>query len=439
MTSDKRRKARIRARMARTGERYTTARHHVVGTPLRQRRDLAYTLHGGQQHDAAALRAVLAHHGVTMPDGRPISEALLFGIAGGLGAGYILWEFAAHGSRTVVLGFSNQWQYIGRDLRAALERLGIAADVHTTGGAAPAARHLEARVDAARPVIVWPDRQILGHWYLPAHLEGHGGHPVVVYGRRDGRFHIDDRTLAPLTVAEGDLHRARSRSGSYRHLLIDVEATPGALDPARLRAAVIAGVDACVARLSGTSASFALPAWRKWARMMTDRRNAKGWPRVFADGAGLAGALLSVWEAASDSGMTGGPLRDLYCEFLGEAADLLDADLDAAITALRAAAQQWRMLGDIAVDPRDPDLAQLRQLTATARAALTADGDAGRDEAAAAAAQLWRRWAELDAAAPLPDQRRDAVFTRMGETLSSIYELETGAIADLAGAVDKVR
>lgn len=172
---------------------------------------------------------------------------------------------------------------------------------------------------------------------------------------------------------------------------------------------------------------------------MTDARNAKGWPRVFADGAGLVGALMSVWEGVSQNGMTGGHLRDLYTDFLDEAAHLLGADFGAARAALRESARRWIHLGDIAADADDPDFARLRGLTATIREALASAGDDGRNEAARAAAELWQRRRTLDAHCPLDGQRRAAVFARMGETLLAIYELETGAVADLATAVDAVR
>ena len=91
MTTRKHLKARIRARMATTGERYLTARRHVVTDPPRDRRvDHGYALRGGVHPDSAALANVLAHHGIDL------SEAMMLGIGGGLGAGYILWEFEAH-------------------------------------------------------------------------------------------------------------------------------------------------------------------------------------------------------------------------------------------------------------------------------------------------------------------------------------------------------
>ena len=90
MTESKHLKERIRERMARTGERYTTARRHVVGAAAgvpAPSDDHGWRLRGGLHPDTAAIANVLAHHGAS------VSEAMVLGAGGGLGAGYILWEF----------------------------------------------------------------------------------------------------------------------------------------------------------------------------------------------------------------------------------------------------------------------------------------------------------------------------------------------------------
>jgi hypothetical protein len=59
---------------------------------------------GGINPITAPLRNVLAVQGLDL------SEAMLLGISGGLGAGYILWEFNSRA--IIVLGFRNRWNYI---------------------------------------------------------------------------------------------------------------------------------------------------------------------------------------------------------------------------------------------------------------------------------------------------------------------------------------
>src|SRR5215216_8087788 len=90
MPTDKDFKRLVRARMGRTGESYTTAR-------ARLRPDGDPTRPGplrGRHPDTAALTRLLAALGVTGPDGgRPLTEAMALGIAGGIGFAYFVFEY----------------------------------------------------------------------------------------------------------------------------------------------------------------------------------------------------------------------------------------------------------------------------------------------------------------------------------------------------------
>ena len=421
MTTRKHLKARIRERMARTGERYVTARRHVLDAVPDAAVDRGYRLRGGVHPDTAAVTNVLAHHGVVAGHtGEPLTEAMALGTGGGLGAGYILWEFETHATPDLVLGFRNRWNYPDRWMRALLERLEIPAAHHETSGSRAAAKALDEALAAGRPALVTIDCQSVGYWHLPPELEGHGGYPIVVYGIEGDRVYVDDRGLAPRIVERATLDAARARVGSYKHRLCVIEPPPERELPVDvLRSAVRAGIADGVEHLSATSDSFSLPAWRKWARMMT-ARNAKAWPRVFASGQGLAGALLSTYEGIQPVGLDGGHLRGLYADFFDEAAVLLaDPALAEAAVAWREAAARWQALADIVL-PFD----RVRELLAEVHATVVEGGDA-----AAPAAELWDLTRSLDAEAPV---EQDALFGAMGEALEGIYEVERGAVAKMA-------
>jgi hypothetical protein len=239
VTSQKQLKARIRTRMAATGERYAAARAQLVGTggdhdDFRSVVDTGWTLRGGSDPDAAALANILANSRVVGPEG-PLSEELIFLVAGGLGAGYILWEFKHDDSRVVTLGFTHLAQYLDRRLSAAISRLGVRAEWSRTSGAVGAAAELRRELAAGQPVVVWPDRYLIGYWQLPA-FDGHGGHPVIAYAEGDGRIHLDDRTLATLTVvaSPGDRFPPAAPSMSplrrsrHRHVAAATHAESGA-------------------------------------------------------------------------------------------------------------------------------------------------------------------------------------------------------------------
>ena len=182
---------------------------------------------------------------------------------------------------------------------------------------------------------------------------------------------MDDRTLAPLTVPGEDVDRARARVGSYRNTMLAVRTRDLAIPGERLRAAVRSGLEDMVSQLGGTSDSFALPAWRKWARMLVASSSAKAWPRVFADGAGLFGALLSVWEGVEPAGMTGGNLRREFGAGLTEAAAVLDEPrLGGEAARWVEIAELWHTLAEAAVPTSVPACARARELTAAVTGAV---------------------------------------------------------------------
>ena len=341
----------------------------------------------------------------------------------------MLWEFEAHHTRTLVLGFRNQWQYPGRWAAKTLERLGVPFELHETGGARGAGERLEAALAAGRPAVATVDRQEIGYWHLHEHLSGHGGYPVVVYGLEGGRARIDDRNLAPLTVARERLDAARARVGSYQHRLIVPE--PVAVGAEDLREAARAGLADAVAHLAARSDSFGLPAWRKWARMLVDTRNAKGWPRVFADPTGLVGALHSTYAGIEPVGTYGGHLRGLYADFLDEAGARLETPaLVAAAAAYRDVAARWHDVAELALPLAVPEFAELRTELAAVHESVVARGDAGAGEAAGAAARLWSLQERLDRSAPVePD------FGRLSTAVAAIHAAETAAAGRLRDAV----
>ena len=433
MTAHKHLKEHIRARMAKTGESYSSARRHVLNAiPPGD-----YQLRGGIHPETATIAGVLANRGLLAPHtGEPLSEAMVLGVGGGLGAGYILWEFQEHTRRVVVLGFRNAWQYPARWAEKTLRRLRVPAAVHETGAARKAEAELLAAVGQGVPAIAWVDEQLIGHRHLPDSLAGHGGYPLTVYGvDEQARVALlDDRNRARLTVPLDTLAAARARIPSYRQRLLVLDAPAAELDLDGLRGAVAEGLAEQVEHLSQPSDSFSLPAFRKWARLLTDRRNAKAWPRVFADRAGLFDACVSVYDNVEPVGSWGGNLRGLYADFLDEAAGLLGDDrLRPAAAAYRDLAARWHAVADAALPADREPFAEVRRLT-DELARLLARGDAGRAQAAAAAGRLWAardRWrSEFPADA-------DAFLAELAGAVGAVYEAETAALATLGGALQR--
>ena len=303
----------------------------------------------------------------------------MLGVGGGLGAGYILSEFDSlpFRSRVLALGFRRQWQYPDRWARGTAERLGLHAELHETSGAKRAAAELDAQLDLGLPAIAWIDTYTLGHRER-ARVARRLRRPARDRLRAQRRHLHDRRPLdgADRRAAER-LAAARARVGSYKHRLVTIDPERIDLD---LHRAVEEGLRLQVEHLSEQSDSFSLPASRKWARMTTDSRNAKGWPNVFADGLGTGSLHASIYTDAAH----GAHLRGLYADFLDEAAELLGRDLGA--DAWRAAAAAWDLIVDAALPPAD----ELRTLI-----------DGGPESAAA----RWELQRARDEAADVPPDR----------------------------------
>jgi hypothetical protein len=311
--------------------------------------------------------------------------------------------------------------------------------VHQTGSARRAEEQLRAAVGQGVPVIAWADQQALGYRYLPAWLEGYGGHPVTVYGIDDqaGVALVDDRNRAPLTVPLDALAAARARVGSYRHRLLVLDAPAAELDTDGLRRAVRAGLAEQVEHLGQRSDSFSLPAFRKWARLLTGTGNAKAWPKVFADRVSLFDACLSVYENLEPSGWNGGHLRGLYAGFLDEAAALLDAPaLAPAAAAYRQAAARWHEVAKVALPGDTEPFAEARRLTDRLQAQVER-GDAGRDQAAATAASLWALRDRWRPEFPADDNRVAALLAELAAAVGAACQAEEAALAALADAVTR--
>jgi hypothetical protein len=132
MPSDKDFKRLVRARMGRTGEAYTTARAH-----LRPHGDPTWSDPGldpdpsrpgplrGRHPDPATLTRLLAALGVTDPTtGRPLTEAMALGVAGGIGFAYFTFEYEE--LTTLYLGGRiNSYVQKQDATEAALARLGV--------------------------------------------------------------------------------------------------------------------------------------------------------------------------------------------------------------------------------------------------------------------------------------------------------------------------
>jgi hypothetical protein len=378
---------------------------------------------GGVHPNTAALRNVLAARGVVAPHTQqPFSEAMLLGIGGGLGAGYILWEFTREAHALIVMGFRNRWNYSAEHMMTLCERLNLAPTLKETAGVKGAAANLEAGLESG-PVVAWVDKAHMPHQQLPDALKGYNVHILGIHGRDGDEFSVDDLAAQHYRVSAAVMAAGRGRIGSDKNRLI-IPGKPGRID---LPGAINAGIADHLEHLGRDSESFALPVYKKWAKTFTDTKNKKGWPVVFKSGQGLYLTLRAVFESVALDGTDGAGLRALYADFLDEAAGVLGkAALNDAAAQYRAVAEQWSAFAEAALPGALAETADLlRKRYAHYRAN---EQDAMRP----ISARLEELAQEYTHNPPISDIH--ALFADLGARMQAIYEAEVRALETLRAA-----
>jgi Domain of unknown function (DUF4872)/Butirosin biosynthesis protein H, N-terminal len=385
MPTDKDFKRLVRARMGRTGESYTTARSHLRPGPDPARPGPL----SGRHPDTTALARLLAALGVADPaTGRPLGEAVLLGVAGGIGVAYFVFEYEQEDLSTFYLGGRIN-SYVQRQdaTQAALARLGVPVQVRRTTGPATAERQLRAALDQGRPVIATVDVARLLYRAMPDWLCGMMPQDVLVELRRDAPV-LWDLAPEPIPVTWAELADARAGVRSAKHRLVTAEAPAGPVDLAGAAAAGIA--DTWPGLLDPPMRNFGVPGLVKWANLLTDGRDPKGWPRLLEAPGRQFQLLTWLYDWVETAGTGGGFFRAMYAEFLEAAAGPLGRPELARLAGdYRDLAAAWTALARAAVAAGgDGPLARAAALLERRRRLVEERGGAGADELAAVQAEL---------------------------------------------------
>lgn len=439
-------KERIRARMRKTGERYAAARRHVLAQrddrPSDSPANPCTRAHlPGNVPATTALRILLRHAGATAPHtGAPWSEALLFGIAGGIGIGVFSFFYQREDIATFFAGGRHHWYDDRRYLVDALERLGMTPLVQETSGVRSAATQLRAALADHGPCIAWVDSSALPHRATPGTLSGSGYHVVTVYqvDEVSGSEVIGDLTDEPITLPLDTLVQARGRITKDRHRILSLA---HAASPPPLEDLVSAGLRACREGLLHPAIPAAgvtnarLEALRVWAERMEGSRAKERWERVYRPGPNFYRGLCAITGFIEYAGTGGGLCRPLFAAFLAEAAGVLGRrDLAQLAERYEALGHAWSELAAAALPGDVPLLGETRALL-TRKAALLHEG--GSEEEVRV---VWARLTELEREVsqrfPLTAEECRDLRRRLRDQIAAVYAGERDAFDALGRLLD---
>lgn len=439
MTKQQSLKQRIRARMKKTGERYTSARAMILASrpPAPDAKLHAGVLEGygplgGIQSDTAILGRCLDYAGIQHPEtGRAYSEAMLHGLCGGIGFLYAVFEYkGVPPMLTMVLRSRSMPETY---LAGVFDRVGAQRKISETTSDAVAAKALGAALDAKKPAICVVDSALLPYSALPPKMAGMSPHHVAVVGRDGDRIWVDDRALTPISLETAALAEARAAYRKAKRRLFTIE-------PAQeidWRASLVAALKDTVATMRDgdptVPASFrsncGFAGLRKWQTLLTDPKSKKGWPRVFEGGASAFAGLRRAYDCITHDYTAPRGGRPFYADFLDEAASLLGSDgLVAAASTFRASGEAWHRLAEQIAATDDESVREACKL-ADARAEAIDDGNIEL------ASRLSAERSALGDACALEPSAASILYAELAETLGDIVALEQRGIDEIADAL----
>lgn len=393
----------------------------------------------GRHRETGSIHNILAYQGLPAPHtGKPISEALLLGISGGITFGYFTFEYKGYQPHIALLT-RNTFD----PMEAIFERLAIPREVLQTSKPETGLKNLIDVLESGHPALVWADAFLLPYNLLPYDKSNWMMAPIVVYGVKDDLAYIADRSCKPFIIPLDDLTAARARvkDDKFRVLALD------APDMDKLPAAVQKGIWQCISLYTdappkGKRENFGLAALEHWANMLTNTRNKQSWERYFPAGNRLYAALagdtvqpgafdwITTWGAAD------GAERGLFADFLDEAALILNKPaLKSAALQFRSAADAWRVLADMLLPNDVPLLKETRDLKLRKHQLFIEQGGEALDEIRT----INERLNELKAIAaqdfPLSPNEVAVMREKLAQQVLHIRDLEREAVQTMQEAM----
>jgi len=383
---------------------------------------------GGKHSETSALKNILAQMNVIAPhSGEPFTEEMLLGIGGGIGGGY--WSFDYPNVSTVmVLGFRHNWQ--GMIVPDIAKRLGVAVTVKETASPNAAEKNLRDALNDGHPVIAWVDLASMPYEGLPLEMVKYFTHVVAVYGIDDHNVYVDDRSNAPLTVAAAQFASGRAAIRSLKNRIMFF-APPKKLK--NLKTAVIAGIKSGNRYLlKPPLKNFGLPAFEKWADLMTNTQDKKGWATVFPRGEKLFDALEGVFHYIETNNTGGSAFRSMYAAFLEEAAEAIrKPKLNDAAKHYRELASLWSQLAHSALPDSVKAFKDARELRLRKMQLFNLQGATAVNEIKKVNARMLAIKASMKEKFPLNEGETNALLSDLSKRVGEIHKAEVSAAMGL--------
>ena len=372
-----------------------------------------FNQHGGKHCQTAALRSILAYHGVNL------SEEMLLGLGG---IGFIYWYMKLMPA-PFVGGRSG-----GRNeefLTNICRRIGGSADIFQTGSEKKGHEELKNMLLSGEPVYTFADMAYLPYMAIPedAHF---GAHTIVVYGidELEDTVYVSDRGIKPVTCTVEDLKKARnSKYPPFppKNKILKIKCPSDVLN---LEEGIIEAVkEYCTTMLTPPISNIGLKGMKKWASLVLK------WPDQFK-GLNMYGCLQNVYIYIEIGGTGGSAFRPMYAEFLREASTILNnPDLNNVAVLFEESGKAWSAIADAAFPDSWPAFKRTKEL-------MLEKNRIFEEQPPDALQKMLQINVELDdlmeeAVKELEKNDLKPLLTDMQQKITELYKVETEAVNQL--------
>ena len=396
-----------------------------------------YEQFGGTNPYTTSICNVAAQLGLVAPHtNEPFSEAMILGIGGGIGAGYMMIDYKVI-SAMVMIGTRHLWHSDNVEfMRRICARTGLTPTIKETTGKKAAESNLRSAIEENRAALAWIDLASIPYSSLPEEYRRSFYHLVVVVGLDDDNemAYLDDRAPAPMEVSQAHLAEARAAIKSYKNRIMVAEHRD---EPVDLKSAVEDGIRDCYkGLLNPRIKTFGLESLTQWAKLVANPKDKRGWPKTFEDPTELYTALTWVHHWIETGGTGGGALRGMYADFLDEAAIVLDEPgLGGVSERYRDSSRLWSALADAALPDSVPLFRETRELSLRKRDLFQSQGAAGLQEIEEINQRLLAIEGEIAGSPQLNASETTALFTNLRDHIVGVYAAEKEAAQRLQDLV----
>ncbi|MBI3241503.1 MAG: DUF4872 domain-containing protein [Chloroflexi bacterium] len=389
----------------------------------------------GRHWETGTVQNYFAYSGVKAPhSGKPYSEAMLMGVSGGVLVGYFSFAYEGHDPHVAILTRNTF-----NPLDTLLVRLGVIQHLQQTPDAKKGLQNLLDALDSGSPAIVWADAFSLPYNGLESRQDWWAMFPILVYGFDDeaDTVYIADRSSQPFIITPAELAAARGRVKKDKYRLLTLEPP----DSGKLPVAVQQGIWDCLKRyteapVKSARKNFGLAAFQRWAAVLTNPKDKQSWAKIFPPGVKMYAGLMSAFDRFGLGTAGAQRDRDLYANFLDEAATVLERPaLQESAKLFRVCAKGWGELGAALLSDTMTPFKETRELLTRRRKLFVEKGGKALAETRKVNTRLEAIRAEMEKAFPLTTGEAAALREQIAESVLKVGEQEKAAYESLQAAM----